>query len=211
MYDQRSAVSNFKVILILFSSVSGIVKRNDVEKAREKLLNRMMRWAKEWVAPLGLAVIISFSFNTYVAQGMKVPTGSMLPTIQLDDKVFVEKMVALTDFKFGDIVVFYPPLKGEEDKRYIKRLIGLPGDTIEVKDGALYRNGEKVDEPYVKEPMKYQFGPVQVPEGKYLFLGDNRNDSMDSHLWPTPFVDKSKLVGKALFRYYPFDQIGEIK
>nr|WP_283942846.1 signal peptidase I [Paenibacillus konkukensis] len=170
----------------------------------------MKRWIKEWVPTLAIAVIVSFTFNTYVAQGMKVPTGSMLPTIQLDDKILVEKMVKLTDFKFGDVVVFYPPLPDQADQRFVKRLIGLPGDTIEVKDGALYRNGEKVDEPYLKEKMNYTYGPITVPADQYFFLGDNRNDSLDSHLWPTPFVDKSKLIGKVLFRYYPFNHIGAL-
>ncbi|MCS7460758.1 signal peptidase I [Paenibacillus doosanensis] len=173
-------------------------------------MHRMKRWIKEWVPTLAIAVIVSFTFNTYVAQGMKVPTGSMLPTIQLDDKILVEKMVKLTDFKFGDVVVFYPPLPDQADQRFVKRLIGLPGDTIEVKDGALYRNGEKVDEPYLKEKMNYTYGPITVPADQYFFLGDNRNDSLDSHLWPTPFVDKSKLIGKVLFRYYPFNHIGAL-
>lgn len=171
---------------------------------------RWTTWLKDWVPPLAAAVVISFTVNTYVAQGMKVPTGSMLPTIQLEDKVLVEKMVSFTDFGFGDIVVFYPPIEGREDEPFIKRLVGLPGDTIEVRDGVLIRNGEKVDEPYVKEPMRYRFGPVTVPEEHYLFLGDNRNDSLDAHLWETPFVEKSKIIGKAMFRYYPLDQIGEL-
>ncbi|MCZ8516335.1 signal peptidase I [Paenibacillus filicis] len=168
------------------------------------------RWVKEWVPSLAIAVIISFSVNTYIAQGMTIPSGSMLPTIQLNDKVLVEKLVHWTPFQFGDIVVFYPPLPGQENVRFIKRLIGLPGDTIEVKNGVLIRNGQQVDEPYVKEKMNYTFGPVTVPEGKYLFLGDNRNDSLDSHLWPTPFVDKSQIIGKALFRYYPLTHAGEL-
>ncbi|TVY05498.1 signal peptidase I [Paenibacillus cremeus] len=174
-------------------------------------MGKIKRWVREWVPALAIAGIISFSFNTYVAQGMTIPSGSMLPTIQLDDKVFVEKMVSLTDFQFGDIVVFYPPLPGHENEKFIKRLIGLPGDTIEIKNGQLIRNGSVVDEPYVKERMTYSFGPVTVPQNQYLFLGDNRNDSLDAHLWPTPFVDKSKIVGKAMFRYYPLPEIGEIK
>lgn len=168
----------------------------------------MPKWkrrVKEWLPTLVIAVTISFTFNTYVAQGMMIPSGSMLPTIQLNDKVFVEKMVRLTDFAFGDIVVFYPPAPGYEQQKFIKRLIGLPGDTIEVRNGALLRNGRQVDEPYVQEKMNYVFGPVTVPDNHYLFLGDNRNDSLDSHLWPTPFVEKSQIVGKAMFRYYPLD------
>ncbi|TDG00415.1 signal peptidase I [Paenibacillus piri] len=169
------------------------------------------RWVKEWIPTLAITAAVSITFNTYVAQGMTVPTGSMLPTIQLQDKILVEKMVALTDFGFGDVVVFYPPLPGHEQERYVKRMIGLPGDTIEVKDGELIRNGERVDEPYVKEKMNYSFGPVRVPADHYLFLGDNRNDSLDSHLWPTPFVSKDKLIGKVMFRYFPFAHIGALE
>jgi signal peptidase I len=165
------------------------------------------KWLKEWLPSLLAAAVLSFTVNTYVAQAFKVPTGSMEPTIDVQDRLIMEKMVSLTDFKFGDVVVFYPPLEGNKDK-FVKRLIGLPGDTIEIKNGSLYRNGRKVDEPYVKQPMNYRYGPVTVPAGKYFFLGDNRNDSYDSHLWPTPFVDRKNLIGKVLFRYYPFNHIG---
>lgn len=165
---------------------------------------------KEWVPTIAFAIIIALVVNTYVAQAMMVPTGSMLPTIQLQDELIVEKMKPLTNFEFGDIVVFWPPIEGNED-RYVKRLIGLPGDTIEVKDGALYRNGAKVDEPYIQAPMTYTFHQVTVPEGKYFFLGDNRNDSYDSHLWPaTPFVAEKDIIGKAVFRIFPLSQMGTI-
>jgi signal peptidase I len=173
-------------------------------------MNSFKRILKEWVPSLAVAIVISLLFNTYVAQGMKVPTGSMLPTIQLNDRIVVEKMKSLTDFEFGDIVVFWPPITGNKD-RYVKRLIGLPGDTIEIKDGALYRNGAKVDEPYLQSKMTYTFHQVTVPEGHYFFLGDNRNDSFDSHLWnETPFVAEKDIIGKAILRYYPFNHLGSI-
>jgi signal peptidase I len=173
-------------------------------------MKSILRFLKEWVPSIAVAVIVALVINTYVAQAMSVPTGSMLPTIQLKDELIVEKMKPLTNFGFGDIVVFWPPIPGNKD-RYVKRLIGLPGDTIEIKDGALYRNDKKVDEPYVKSPMTYTFQKVTVPAGNYLFLGDNRNDSYDSHLWPTPFVPEKDVIGKAVFRLFPLTHIGKIE
>jgi signal peptidase I len=195
----------------------------------------LLKWIREWVPSIGIAIVVALFVNTYVAQAVKVPTGSMLPTIQLNDRFIVEKApLASGHLAFGDIVVFYPPLADNGSpavknsalltgicgalnmlsgcpELYVKRLIGLPGDTIQVKDGALYRNGSKVDEPYVRERMTYTFGPVTVPQDHYLFLGDNRNSSFDSHLWPTtPFVDKKDIVGKVVFRLYPFNRLGTV-
>ncbi|MEC0169345.1 signal peptidase I [Paenibacillus graminis] len=158
----------------------------------------MKKFLKQWVPSIAIGIILSLFIRTYVAEAMRVPTGSMIPTIQINDRLVVDKMLWLTSLKHGDIVVFHPPVPGDEQKRYVKRLMGLPGDTLEIKDGVLYRNGEKVDEPYLQEKMNYTFGPVTVPADHYFFLGDNRNTSYDAHLWNTPFVAKDKLVGKVL-------------
>lgn len=158
----------------------------------------MMKIIKQYLPSIAIAVIISLFVRTYVAEAMKVPTGSMIPTININDRLIVEKLLWMTTLKHGDIVVFNPPVAGEENKKYVKRLIGLPGDTVEIKDGALYRNGTKVHEPYLKEQMEYTFGPVTVPADHYFFLGDNRNISYDAHLWATPFVAKDKLIGKVV-------------
>lgn len=163
---------------------------------------------KEYGISVVIAIGISLFLNTYVAQAVKVPTNSMDPTIKVDDRLVLEKL-SLHNLKHGDIVAFWPPLPNNED-RYIKRLIGLPGDTIEVKGGYLYRNGDKVEEPYVKEKINYSFGKITVPQDKYFFLGDNRNVSFDSHLWPTPFVDADELIGKAWIRLFPFDTFGSL-
>lgn len=193
------------------------------------------KWIREWVPSLAIAIVVALLVNTYVAQAVKVPTGSMLPTIQLNDRFIVEKAPLVGgNLAFGDIVVFYPPLANNGSpavknsavltgicgafnmfsgcpELYVKRLIGLPGDKIEIKDGKLYRNGTKADEPYVHEQMAYHFGPVTVPNDRYLFLGDNRNSSFDSHLWPTtPFVDKKDIVGKVVFRMFPFNHLGTV-
>ncbi|WP_379130666.1 signal peptidase I [Paenibacillus sp. sgz500958] len=158
----------------------------------------MLKFMKHWLSSILIAMFIFLFVRTYVAEAMKVPTGSMIPTIQINDRLIVEKMLWLTSLKHGDIVVFNPPVAGEENKRYVKRLIGLPGDTVEIKEGELYRNGVKVEEPYLESKMEYAFGPVTVPADHYFFLGDNRNISYDAHLWDTPFVAKDKLIGKVI-------------
>ncbi|AIQ52204.1 signal peptidase I [Paenibacillus sp. FSL R7-0331] len=158
----------------------------------------MKKFLKQWLPSIALGIVLSLFIRSYVAEAMRVPTDSMVPTIDVNDRLFVEKMLWMTKLKHGDIVVFHPPVPGEEQKRYVKRLIGLPGDTVEIKDGALYRNGEQIAEPYLQKPMDYTFGPVTVPEEHYFFLGDNRNVSYDAHLWATPFVAKDQLVGKML-------------
>ncbi|WP_195576648.1 signal peptidase I [Paenibacillus sp. 1001270B_150601_E10] len=157
-----------------------------------------MKTLKQWIPSMLIAVIITLCFRTYVAEAMKVPTGSMIPTIEINDHLFVEKLMWLTDIDYGDLVVFHPPVERDEKEKYVKRVVGLPGDIIEVKDQSLYRNHQKIDEPYLNEVMTYTYGPVEVPEGHYFVLGDNRNISNDSHLWPSPFLAKDRIIGKVL-------------
>jgi len=158
----------------------------------------LKKFIKQWVPSLLAAIIISLFVRTFVVEAMRVPTGSMVPTIQIHDRVIVEKMMWMTKLEHGDIVVFSPPVKGVGNEKYVKRLIGLPGDIIEIKDGYLFRNNEKIIETYLQEKINYTYGPIEVPDHYYFFLGDNRNDSYDSHLWETPFVNKDKIFGKVL-------------
>ena len=111
----------------------------------------------------------------------------------------------------GDIAIFRYP--DDESELYIKRVMGLPGDTIEIKDGLLYLNNseEPLAEPYLKEIPTGDFGPYQVPEGCYFMLGDNRNKSNDSRMWENTYVTRENVLAKAVFRYYPFDKIGTIE
>ncbi|RAV17716.1 signal peptidase I [Paenibacillus contaminans] len=160
----------------------------------------MKKILREWLPSLLIAVVVSLFLKAYVAEAMAVPTESMVPTIHVHDRIIVEKITGSESLKVEDIVVFYPPDPSVEHKRYVKRLIGLPGDTIQIREGTLYRNGEKITERYTKEPMRYDFGPVTVPRDKYFFLGDNRNESFDSHLWVTPFVEKDKIIGKVIWQ-----------
>ena len=173
-------------------------------------MNRMKKWIVEWIPSILIALVLSIVLQTYVAQAVTIPSTSMVPTLNVRDKLIINKMVKPEDLQFGDIVVFFSPIEDSEKERLIKRVIGLEGDVIEVKEGHLFRNGEKVEESYLAEPINYDFGPIKVPEDNFLFLGDNRNISYDSHLWPSPFVSRENIIGKAIFRYYPLNRIEKI-
>jgi signal peptidase I len=168
----------------------------------------------EGVKTIALSAVLAFGIRTFVAEARYIPSGSMLPTLQINDRLIVDKLAyKFSDPKRGDIVVFNPTKELEEQKfhdAFIKRIIGLPGDTIEVKEGQVFVNGNVIKEPYLdRENLpKYQYGPVTVSQGSYLVLGDNRNNSYDSHYWG--FVPREKIIGRAIVRFWPFDRVGGI-
>ncbi|MDI6632643.1 MAG: signal peptidase I [Bacillota bacterium] len=150
---------------------------------------------------LVIAVILAVLIRTFIFQPFYIPSGSMVPTLYEGDRIIVSKL----SYRFhppqrGDIVVFRFPL--DQKKTYVKRLIGLSGETVQLKDGRLYINGREVPEPYLP-PNTYfaDFGPVKVPEGSYFMLGDNRMNSEDSRIWG--FLDRRLIVGKAVLLYWP--------
>lgn len=132
------------------------------------------------------------------------PTESMHPTIQANDMMIFKKT---QNFERGDIIFFKFPL--DEKQMYLKRVIGVAGDEVEVKNGYVYVNGKALDEPYVFEQPEYTYSKTSVPKGKYFVLGDNRNHSFDSHEWG--FVDKEKCKGKVIAVILPFNRIQIIK
>ena len=145
-----------------------------------------------------------------------IPSGSMLPTLQLQDRILVEKLRPRLGqpLPSGSIVVFHAPpalvqAGYDPNAALIKRVIGRPGDEIAVRDGQLWRNGAPVEETWRREPIDYSFGPVIVPEGNLLVLGDNRNASLDSHLWgPLP---TERVIGTAVLRYWPLQRVGLLR
>lgn len=165
--------------------------------------NKVWKEILDWIIVIVIAVSLAFIINKFVIYKVSSPTASMENTIMIDDKVFTLRLAYLfSDPKRGDIVVFEAPDSPDED--YIKRVIGLQGDTVEVKDGLVYINGEPYEEDYLKEPMEGSFGPYVIPEDCYFMMGDNRNISWDARYWTNKFVDEDKIKGKALFKYPDF-------
>jgi len=143
-----------------------------------------------------------------VVEASIIPTGSMLPTIQLQDRVIVDKLLfKLSEIKKGDIIVFNP--LSEVDTSgvpWIKRIIGLPGEKVEIKGGKVIIDGTELNEPYEMEKPDYSFGPIVVLENSYFVLGDNRNNSLDSHYWGV--LPAENIIGKASLRYWPLNRLG---
>lgn len=158
----------------------------------------------EFVKAALIAALIAAFLMFVILINVKVPTGSMENTIMPGDRIMGLRVVYwFNQPQRGDIVVFKYP--DNEKEKYIKRVIGLPGETIQVIDGQVYINGainEQVNA-HIKEAMYGDFGPYEVPEDSYFMMGDNRNNSHDSRFWDTPFVKEDKILGKAYIRYYP--------
>jgi len=163
--------------------------------------------AKGWAMDLSIALAVALVLKAGVADARKVPTPSMVPTIAVNDRIFVERLVYhFTGPSRGDIIVFTPPVPSPDD--YLKRVIGLPGDTIKIEKGKVFVNDVPLEEPYLAEAPRYIFGPLTVPEGKVFVLGDNRNQSYDSHSWG--LLDQSAIHGRAWVRYWPLDRFGAL-
>ena len=152
---------------------------------------------------IGITILIAlavFGLLRVSLQGYMVRGSCMLPGIQDQDWVMVSKAAYFfTDPDHGDVIILQPPFQTEHP--FIKRVIALPGDTIEVKDGKVYLNGIPLTEPYIAQPPRYVLSAREIPEGEYFVLGDNRNNADDSHIWGT--VPRENIIGKVWFIYWP--------
>ncbi len=162
-------------------------------------------WARDLVVALGLAMIIIVFFY----QPVKVEGTSMAPLLSDQERIFINKFVYhFEPIGRGDVVVFWYPL--DRTKSFIKRVVGLPGDEVEIRRGRVYINGKTLEEPYV--PSQYidtaAYGPVQIPRDEYFVMGDHRISSNDSRIFgPVP---SAFIYGKAVFAYWPWTQFGSI-
>ncbi|MDR1947187.1 MAG: signal peptidase I [Desulfovibrio sp.] len=188
----------------------------------ETPLHTIMDYVKIFIAALGIAMLI----RTFIIQPFIIPSESMLNTLQIGDRLFVLKfsygihlpfvekeLFSMGEPEAGDIIVFPFPQNKKED--YIKRVVGVAGDTLEMRNKKLYRNGKAVDEPYAvhdagdTDPYRDNFRPLTVPPGKVFVLGDNRDNSRDSRYWG--FVDKDTVHGRAVIIYWSSTDFINIK
>lgn len=173
-------------------------------------------WAGQWgnVRVLAIALAIALTVRVLIAEPRYIPSNSMDPTLHIGDRLLVDKVSYRWHAPHrGDIVVFAPPpqltrLGYETNQAFIKRIIGEPGQTVEVVQGQVNVDGQPLQEPYILEPPAYTLAPVIVPPGQVFVMGDNRNDSNDSHVWGG--LPQQNIIGRARFRFWPLDRLGPI-
>ena len=166
-------------------------EENSRKRSRKQQEEEPFSWKKEiisWIQIIVAAVIIALVLNNFIIANSRVPTGSMENTIMSKSRVIGSRLSYLTsDPERGDVVIFHLPDHPTGKIYYVKRVIGLPGETVNVVDG----------------PMEGSYGPYTVPEGCYFMMGDNRNNSLDARFWKNQFVEKDKIIAKVLFTYFP--------
>lgn len=165
---------------------------------KQKVKSEVVSWIKTFV----IAAVIAVAVNAFVIVNARVPSGSMERTIMTNDRIIAFRLsYVFSEPQRGDIVVFKYP--DDREILYVKRIIGLPGETVEMVDGKVFINGELFQENYLKEDPYGSYGPYTVPEDHYFMMGDNRNLSWDSRFWDNTYVDEKDILGKGIFRYYP--------
>jgi len=165
-----------------------------------------------WMRDLAFSVLLAIILIVFIYQPVKVEGTSMMPVLTDNERIFINKFTyrfGVGNIERGDLVVFFFPL--DRSKSYIKRVIGLPGDTVQIDHGAVFVNGEPLDEPYVPEEFRdrQSMAAITVQADNYFVLGDHRSSSNDSRAWGT--VRRSDIYGKAVFVYWPLDKMGRLK
>lgn len=185
-------------------------QRNEITKAPKTLT--FGQQVRENLQILAIALSLALLIRIFLAEPRYIPSDSMLPNLEIGDRLVVEKV----SYHFhpphaGDIIVFNPPqqlqsLGFQKNQAFIKRTIALPGQTVEVRQGRVYIDGQPLTEDYIAEPPNYTLAPQTVPPGMVFVMGDNRNNSNDSHIWG--FLPQENIVGRAWLRFWPGDRLG---
>ena len=168
--------------------------------------------ALAWMRDLAFSVLLAIILIVFIYQPVKVEGTSMMPVLTDQERIFINKFTyrfGAGNIERGDLVVFFFPL--DRSKSYIKRVIGLPGDTVQIEHGTVFVNGEPLDEPYVPDGYRdsQSIPSTTVTTDHYFVLGDHRSSSNDSRAWGT--VGRKDIYGKAVFVYWPLDKMGRLK
>lgn len=166
----------------------------------------LQKEVKDWVISILIAVVLAFFIRYFIVELYMVEGPSMQPTLVNGERLVVNKFI----YRFkvperGEVLVFRYPQDPSRD--FIKRVIGVAGDTIEIKDGRVFRNGQLLNEPYILEKTKGSYPLATIPEGTVFVMGDNRNNSEDSRFSDVGFVPLELIKGKAVMVFWPFDQL----
>lgn len=179
------------------------MKNNQKDNKKEE--TSFAREVFEWILVIVISAALAFALDKFIIVNAKIPSASMEPTIMTGDRLIGNRLAYLNEEpERGDVVIFLFP--DNEKEYFIKRVIGLPGETVNIRDGKVYINDntEPLDESaYIVTTPLGDFGPYTVPAGAYFMMGDNRNNSMDSRFWNQHFVYRDKILGKAWVRYFP--------
>ena len=190
------------------------MENNSLPEEKPKKEKQPMTWKrlwKEWILPFGLEILALLLIVKFIFFIAIVPSGSMEPTIQERSALFTLRVHDLEKLERGDVIVFEAETPELAGTTLIKRLIGLPGDHVEIdENGVMTINGEVQSEDYVV--YQYAIPSVfDVPEGYYLFMGDNRANSLDSRYWSDPYVSAESIQGRAVFTLFPFSHFGKLR
>jgi signal peptidase I len=172
--------------------------------------HKILAEIRSWFRDIFFAFAIAIFIVIFVIQPVKVEGTSMLPRLVDQERIFVNRFIyRFADIQRGDVVVFWYPR--DRTKSFIKRVLGVPGDDVEIRHGSLYVNGRRIDEPYLKPEFRdhESFRREIVPPGHYFVLGDHRNSSNDSRNWG--YVSRELIYGKAVFRYWPMSRVGLVE
>ncbi|MEM9116422.1 MAG: signal peptidase I [Cyanobacteria bacterium P01_F01_bin.56] len=190
------------------------VATEEVAAAQTSLWQRLWASQRENIRILAIALVVAVLLRIFVAEPRFIPSNSMEPTLHIGDRLLVDKVsTRLHPPHIGDIVVFQPPPQLREygysgNQAFIKRVIATPGKTVTVSDHQVIVDGQSLQEDYVLELPEYLMGSITVPPGGLFVMGDNRNDSNDSHVWG--ILPIKNVIGIARFRFWPFSRLGKV-